>query len=172
MGKQTPVAASREDEQLLLSFLRTLASIKLVESQASSPEQLWVDNFAPELPFHFQYYIWNQEFSWQPEIGQVNHPRADARSRGLYYIANISQAPVIEFVRSDLPKKQFGRVYWAKNFAAPNGLLYDVDAFDRWYASVVRWIRKHAKRMTVGHREAYFLPSAYKEVTSAPPNSA
>src|SRR5207248_2179222 len=119
----------------------------------------------------FQYYIWNQEFSWRPEIGQVNHPKADARTRGLYYVANIAEAPVVEFVRSDLARNQFGRVYWAKDFAAKRGLSYDINSFDRWYASIVRWIRKHGTRLKVGHREAYFLPSAYAAMSSAPPSS-
>jgi len=166
MGKQIAVAAAREDEQRLLAFLRTSAPIKLVESQATSPERLWVDDFAPELPFHFQYYIWNEEFPWKPEIGQVNHPKADERARGLYYVANISYGPVVEFMRSDLTTRRFGRVYWAKNVAAPNGPSYDVAAFDHWYASIARWIRKHGKRMRVGYQEAYFLPGAYTYVAN------
>jgi hypothetical protein len=165
MGKQTPVGATQEDEQLLLSFLRGRASITLIECQARTAEDLWVQSFAPELPFHWQYYIWNQEFPWTPEYGRVDHPKADPSTRGLYYVANLHTAPVIEFVRSDFAKKRFGRIYWSKDFAAPNGLAYDVVAFDEWYQTIARWIRKQGKRLKVGHQEAYFLPSAYRAVS-------
>ena len=35
-----------------------------------------------------------------------------------------------------------GRIYWGKNSSAPEGLAYDVSAFEKWYERVVRWLRK------------------------------
>ena len=171
MGKQTHVAASLSDEQLLLTFLRQSAGVKLIESQAATPSGLFVDDFAPTLLHHSQYYIWNEAFAWQPELAQVDHPKAPPETRGRYYFANIHTAPVIEFDRSDLDRNRFGRLYWAKDFAAPNGLEYDVTQFDRWYQSVIRWVRKHGTRMKVAYDDAYFLPGAAAAVRSRQPSS-
>lgn len=56
------------------------------------------------------------------------------------YVSNSSAAPVLEYSRHT--QHSPGRIYWAKHFSAPTGLAYDAAAFERWYDSVARWVKK------------------------------
>src|SRR5439155_17898100 len=42
MGRQLPIAATRQDEVELLQFVSTLAPIRVFQTFASSPEELWI----------------------------------------------------------------------------------------------------------------------------------
>jgi hypothetical protein len=82
----------------------------------------------------------------------------------MYYISNDSDGPLIEFDRSDVPENKCGRLYWAKYFAAPNGLSYDVDKFSKWYDTLVRWIKKNSAGTTkYVNWVTYYLPDAWRE---------
>jgi hypothetical protein len=97
---------------------------------------------------------------------QVNQ---DALHRaGWYYIRDKWTAPAIEFSRSNLENEQYGRIYWAKHFMAPNGLDYDVEAFSKWFDKVVRWVRKHGKRPINSAYKPYFLPDAWSQKQREP----
>ena len=71
MGRQLPIAMNLDDEQEFLSFLRSSAEIKIVESFAPTIEELWVENFSSALSGHWTYNIWNCEYPWSPEYGTV-----------------------------------------------------------------------------------------------------
>ncbi len=164
MGRQILTATTPTDEELFLTFLRQTADIVLIESFARTKQDLWQDNFAKELAGHWRYYIWNRAFPWRPEYGRTHVPEHQER-HGLYYVANKNDAPVIEFVRSSVDQENFGRIYWAKNFAAPMGLHYDVAKFTEWYESIVRWVRKNTAGKIKNGRVTHFLPGAWRIYT-------
>lgn len=162
MGRQTALVATLEDERAFLAFLRGTATIRIFESSAASIEKLEVTEFAPVLPYHGQYFIWNTAFPWVPEFGSVDHPKAPAASRGRVFVSNFSVAPVLEYDRAVPEFKRAGRVYWSKYFSAPAGVTYDVEGFSRWYDQIVYWIRKTGKERQFGSGSAYLLPDALK----------
>ena len=65
----------------------------------------------------------NLTFPWVPEYGTVGPRAVDPEMIGWAYISNKGQAPSSEIDRSLLGKS--GRLYWARDFSAPNGLAYD-----------------------------------------------
>jgi hypothetical protein len=159
MGRQIAVAATLVDENSFLEFVRSTASIKIAETCSPLKETIWVNEFAPNVEYHGVYYLWNTAFDWQPTYGQVN---ATARGNGgWFYVKNVHSAPAVEFVRTSWQFPRYGRVYWAKDFCAPNGLDYDVAAFSKWYDVLVRWIRRHGNRASASHSHVYFLPDAF-----------
>jgi hypothetical protein len=137
MGRQIAVVATEQDEQEFLAFLRSTAETAIFESVAPNTDALWVDAFAEEKAGHWQYRIWNKAFPWVPAYGQVR----EGSTRGWYYVSNWTDAPVIELDRCGLSRR-FGRIYWAKDFAAPSGLAYNVGQFDNWFSTIVKWVRK------------------------------
>jgi hypothetical protein len=146
MGRQVVVALSDSDEVEFLHFLRQSADIQLFESFASTESELRVDAFGTRAG-HWSYTIWNRAFPWEPVVAQTRQDLADPSRRGLFYIANKSDAPLLEYSRHSLePSGPDGRLYWSKYFAAPKGLAYNVVAFEQWYESVVRWLRRHKAR--------------------------
>ena len=154
MGKQILVAMSNEDEQEFLSFLNSGNNIVLIETFAETEELLWKSNFTKEVVGHFNYYIWNNKFLWEPQYKRsVN---------GQYYISNTKDAPLIRFSRSIIDSNNYGRIYWAKDFAAPNGLNYDVDVFEQWYDQIVKWVKKKSGGKLNDGRITYFLPKAWE----------
>jgi hypothetical protein len=164
MGRQIQLVATNADEQQFLAFLHETADITVFESFAPHVRQLRVEQFNPMRPGHWQYFIWNRSFQWRPTYGTVGPQAYHADMIGWRYISNIHAAPVIKFHRSGAGS---GRVYWAKDFAAPNGLDYDVGAFSKWFDVVTRWIRKNGRKLEKGALEPYFLPEAYEEAQIA-----
>jgi len=153
MGKQIAVVLAYDDEVKFLNYLKSCADITLIESKADTKELLYKSDFEKEFNNHFVYYIWNKAFQWQPIYEQDIY--------GKYYISNISEAPLIEYMRSNIEKENYGRLYWSKYFAAPNGLNYDVEKFNKWYEQIVRWIKKNAEGTVKDAWITYFLPSAW-----------
>jgi hypothetical protein len=145
MGRQIAVALSEEAEDAFLKFLRQTAEIQLILPFAETKDALFVDQVEPRGSHHWSHYIWNKTFPWQPEFAQTRSDLPPDR-RGRYYVSNKSAAPILEYSRHnfDVPASR-GRIYWSKYFSAPDGPAYDVDSFERWYESVVRWLRKHQR---------------------------
>ncbi len=162
MGRQIAIALSQVDEAAFLGFLRSRGDIQLFTGSAPSPPEIWVESFAPELAGHWGYRIWNRQFPWEPVYGRVTSDPYKLGRLGWYYVANYTDAPVIEFLRSDVAQAKYGRLYWAKYFAAPNGLAYDVEAFSAWYDSIVRWIKKNAVGKVKDAGVTWFLPDAWR----------
>lgn len=160
MGRQIALAATRADEQVFLAFLRGTAEIAILESFAETQDKLWVDNFSPQLNGHWTYTIWNKSFSWEPAYKRIGNKSVDPSMIGWYYTSNRDTAPIIEFSRSDIAHNKFGRVYWAKDFAAPQGLVYDTDRFSKWFDDIVRWVRKAGRRDK--KTGVYFLSDAFQ----------
>jgi hypothetical protein len=160
MGKQVQVAMLREDEADFLVYLRTTATVRLFRSSAPTPTGLEVDSFDTGLASDRQFFVWNTSFAWQPEVKCVSAAAPVVERRGWAYLSNTSIAPAIEY---DRHSSEHGgeRIYWAKRFAAPRGLAYDVEAFERWYDTVARWIRKRGHRLESESHGPLYLPAAY-----------
>lgn len=162
MGKQTAVAMTEKDEEAFLCFVRGTAEVKLLRLSAPSPDEIWVDEFMPRQNGHWQYFIWNTCFRWKPKFSFVK----SGERAGWVYIANTSTAPLLEYDRHNFNVSdglQYGRVYWAKDFAAVEPLAYDVQAFDKWYMTIVRWIRKNGKRQSKMALSTYYLKDAWEK---------
>lgn len=146
MGRQISVALTQKDEEEFISFLRQSADIQIIRSFAETDEGLFVTNFGVRESGNWTLDIWNKAFPWKPEYAKTRLDLPEDR-RNLSYISNKNDAPLIEYTRHNFNLGGVaGRIYWAKNFAAPNGLSYDVKGFEDWYESVVRWLRKNKKK--------------------------
>lgn len=163
MGKQIAIAATKKDEKMLLTFLRSTAEIRLIETFAPTVDKLWVDKFSSQMTGHWDYYIWNTRFNWQPEYGEVGKTASDKKQIGAVYVSNAFTAPLLEFSRSDVGSQQYGRLYWAKDFSAPNGLDYDVNEFSQWWDKIIRWVRKSSSGKEVDAWTTWFLPDAWDQ---------
>ncbi len=107
------------------------------------------------------YNIWNQKFTWKPKYGQVKKEYLREGDKESFYFTNSSNAPLIEFSRSDIHQAKYGRIYWAKYFSAPYGLDYDVKEFSKWYDIVVNWIRRNSAGKIKEGWTTWFLPDAW-----------
>jgi len=164
MGRQIAIGATINDEAHLLSFLRGTAEIRLIEIHAPTEQELWVDSFSPQLADHYCYYIWNTCFPWRPEYGKVGENAYSPERIGWSYVSNASDAPLIEFSRSDILNQRYGRLYWAKDFAAPDGLTYDVHEFSKWWNTFIRWVKKTAAGKKTDTWTTWFLPDAWQQL--------
>jgi len=162
MGKQTAIALTEKDESLFLDFLRSTAPIRIYRTTAPSEDLLEIDAFPPRGPEEWMYLISNANFPWSPELDRVPDNAPVVSHRGWAYIANRHIAPVIEYSRHDFESSlSYGRIYWAKSFAAPDGLSYDQDSFNTWYQKVVRWLRKNGQRKSNDPYSVYYLADAW-----------
>jgi hypothetical protein len=162
MGKQIQVAMLDDDEAEFLAFVREGARIQLLRGFAPTAEQLFVESIGARSEGEWQYYVWNKAFPWEPQFSFVSADAPVTERRGWAYVSNTSTAPLVEFSRHNFDSQGVqGRMYWAKFFAAPNGLGYDVDAFGRWYDSLAYWIRRRGRRASPGG--LLYLPSAWKK---------
>ena len=161
MGRQLQLATTQRDEVELLRFVRSLAPIRVFQSFAYSIDELWIDDWETrEISADFR--IWPQTFAWSPEYAQTGGPKCPPERAGLFYVDNAHTAPVLEFSRSVLEQQRYGRIYWARDFAAPDGLNYDAEAFARFVDSVWRWIRRVSRRLPdAAAYSPYFLPDAW-----------
>ncbi len=69
LGRQIQIVAGKEDEEMLLFFLREKNNVALFRSFSQTKETLWTDTFDSN---ERQYHIWNREFAWEPEYSQTN----------------------------------------------------------------------------------------------------
>ena len=162
MGRQLQLAATHTDEEELLRYIHSISPIRVFQSFAHSIDELWIDDWKTQEFPAIGVYIWPQTFSWSPEYSQTGGPRCPPERAGRYYVSNKSAAPILELDSSFFERRQFGRIYWFKDFSAPNGLDYDVEAFTELTDSVWRWIRKTGKRQpAAGAGSPYFLPNAW-----------
>ena len=156
------------DEREFLAFLRSTATIQLVESSAPSPELMLVDGFSPREQGHWQYFIWNRAFPWTPEYGRVADGAVVPDRVGWSYLLNSSPGPLLEYDRHNFTNARgvMGRVYWAKHFSGVP-LAYDAEAFSRWFDQVVRWIRKGGRQLRRESHERYYFPDAWRRYQRA-----
>lgn len=151
---------STEDEKQLIDFLRSTCEIEIFESFAPTKEDLVVNDFNENFSGHWHYKIWNKNFPWNPEYGTVGNKAHTPEHIGWRYVSNSGQAPIIEVTRSRPDLSSSGRLYWANNFSAPNGLNYDSAEFSRWVDKIWRWVRKNGRKINELPLQPYALPHA------------
>ncbi len=162
MGRQLQLATTQTDDLMLLQFIATLAPIRVFQSHTSTQEEIWIPDPQNHDTLPWMLYIWPQSFPWTPIYKQTGGSTCPPERAGFFYIANTNVAPVLELSRSNLARQQYGRIYWGRDFSAPNGLGYDAAAFSRLVDSVWRYIRKVGKRAKGNTHSPYFLPDAAK----------
>lgn len=156
MGKQVLIRATFGDEKRMISYLRSIADIKLIPYFADSEADLFIDDLEYGFPkYGGTYFIWNTKYPWDFEIKRTID--------GRLFISD-TDSPLIEYKRSNCISGDDGRIYWAKYFAAPNGLSYDIDEFEIWYGSITKWIKKNSPGKTGQGRITYYLPEAWEEL--------
>ena len=165
MGRQTAVQLSEGDERDFLAFLRNDADVRVLNWTAPTPEEIFIPEFLPRGPHHHHFRLWNTAFPWTPEFAQHGPERADGAGSH-FYLVNTAGAPVIEYVREPFenPKSIIhGRVYWNTDLAIYRGTPYDVEAFNRWFSKLVRWLRKKGRRVEITKTwYQYWLPGAWR----------
>jgi len=153
MGKQTAIALTPADERAFLTFIKSIAEVKLLVSFDC------IEGWG-------KFYIWNTAFAWSPEYGTVTADPSGARN-GHRFVSNEGTAPLLEYSRHNFQNSRgaYGRLYWSKYFSGVPA--YDVLAFDRWYSVVVRWLRKNGKQTRKGTLNTYYLPDAWEKYGKA-----
>jgi hypothetical protein len=136
MGRQVEASLSEDEERALLLYMRAGTNVQIIRTFAPTQAGLLVDSFEPRGEGNWSYYLWNRSFDWQPQFSVT---RTDPPAS---YVSNATVAPLLEYSRHT--QHGPGRIYWAKNFSAPEGLTYDSSAFERWYNSVARWVKRLA----------------------------
>jgi hypothetical protein len=159
MGRQLQIVATPTDERELLTFIQTLSPICVYVSFAETIESLWIEDWAQRDIEGGVFNVWLQSFPWVPEYKLTGGPRCPKSRRGFWYVSNGHTSPVIEVSRP------LGRVYWARDFCAPDGLAYDAVAFSRHVDRIWNWIRRTAcRRVDGGKRDGpYFLRDAWSK---------
>ena len=137
MGRQVAAKLTDEQEQALLAFIRKSADVALIRAAAPTPDGLFNHHFSPRGDWHWIYYLWNRAYPWVPEILE-HHDHVS--------VGNTAAAPIVEYIRHNFGGTEpVGRIYWAKDFAAPDGLTYDAASFGQWFDSVAGWLRRHGR---------------------------
>jgi hypothetical protein len=156
MGRQIAVVLADEDESRLLEFLRSRATILILESFASAPQALYCEHFSATRPGHLFYDLWLTEFPWSPEFAQTLTESAR------WYVSNKSAAPLIEYTRFNPAIGVPGRLYWADRFLGEPA--YDRISFGAHVDALWRWVRKQGRRMLLSNNsDAWCFPEAIKE---------
>lgn len=136
MGRQVSALLSDQQELDMLAFLRRSADVLLLHAFPETRSNLQVDAFAPRGDWNWHYYLWNREFSWSPKL------QVDAKL-GRFRITNSADAPVVEYTRqSFIAPEPVGRLYWSKGFSSLAPPFYNTVAFDKWFSSLARWVRR------------------------------
>jgi len=166
LGRQTAVALSEDDERQFLEFLRTTAEVQILRWYAASPEQIVISNFPPPGAGRYTFRLWNTAFPWSPEFAHWGPDVRDSDLALQFCLKNTAGAPLVEYVRENFenPKSLVrGRVYWNTDFDIYHGPKYDMAAFAAWYDRIVRWLRKHGKRVQITRSwYQYWLPGAWE----------
>jgi hypothetical protein len=168
MGKQLAIAMEEEDEEAFLKFLLESADIAIYRSWAPAPEA--IASFVPDATTS-QFWIHNRAFQWEPVFERVAYESKATGEPSTYFRIDTRHAPLVEYSRHALDATDpqlAGRLYWAKLFLSqPDQIAYDLAAFDEWFTSIVRWVRKHGKKVRHGTTEPWCLPGAQRRLQNA-----
>jgi len=168
MGRQIAIAMDHEDEETFLTFLRESANIDLYRSWSPKPEP--VASFAQETGAS-TFWVHNRAFNWKPAFEEVMYKDQTTGQPGTYFRLVTRHAPLLEYSRHSIgaPNPQVsGRLYWAKLFVSqPHQITYDLAAFDMWFTSIVKWVRKSGTKVSHGTTEPWCLPAAQRKMQNA-----
>jgi hypothetical protein len=148
VGRQIAVSMSLDDEALFWKFLHSIAEVDIYRSW--SPSEAPVDSFVVDRGAN-TFYIHNKAFPWKPEFERVDYTDQETGKAGTYLRIVYHHAPLVHYSRNL-------RLYWPKYFVSqPGDLHYDVEAFNKWFSSLMRWVRKHGIK---NDRGVWSLPGA------------
>jgi hypothetical protein len=98
-------------------------------------------------------------FPWNIELKQ------DKTKEQKHYVSNTSNAPLIEFSKTDWVGNNNGRLYWTKYFTG-GPLEYDMTDFEKFYDTVVRWFIKNAEgKVKWAGVNVYYFADAWNRYT-------
>jgi hypothetical protein len=161
MGRQLQIAATTKDEISLLSFIHSIDKIRVFRFHTRDMDGIWILDWQNDLPPCDSLSVWPQSFPWTPEFKQTSGKRCPKESRGLFYISNTQQAPLLEIMRSNLEQHRFGRIYWAGKPSSSMACGYDADGFSKLADKIWNWIRRQSYRVPNSKNSPYFLPDAW-----------
>jgi len=168
MGRQIAIAMDHEDEETFLAYIRRSAGIDLYRSWSPEPES--VASFTQEATAS-TFWLHNRAFAWKPAFEEVAYKDQATDEPGTYFRLITRHAPLLEYSRHSigaLNPQVAGRLYWAKLFVSqPHEITYDLVAFDAWFTSVAKWVRKNGTKILHGTTEPWCLPGARRAIQNA-----
>ena len=170
MGRQIAIAMQQEDEESFLAFLASTANVVLYRSWSPSPEP--VEGFTQDTSAS-PFWVHNLAFPWQASLERVNYEnKTTGGAAGTYFRLRTLHAPLLEYSRHPIyvPNPQAGgRLYWAKPaLLQSEEVTYDRAAFDVWFTSIARWVRKNGEKVSHGGTEPWCLPGARRSLQNEP----
>ena len=158
MGRQIQICTTDDDNLAFEQFLKQNFDCVFFQPSAPTAEELVINSFKETgYPFNSQILVWNKSFPWVPAYKPMK-----IAERKYYLLENTRGAPLIEFSKTILNKKENGRIYWEKYFLSTN-LNYDVADFERFYLAVTRWIINNAAGKTkYAGINTYYLEHAWR----------
>jgi len=142
--------------------------MRVYVSFADTIGALWIDDWEKRDIEGCAFHVWLQSYPWVPEYKQTGGPSCPKNRHGLWYVANDGAAPVIEISRPPPNCTNGGRIYWARDFSAPDGLAYDSAGFAKNVDQIWNWVRRNGHRkLSEGKRGGpYYLPEAWSTVVN------
>lgn len=169
MGRQIAIAMGQEDEESFLAFLSSTASVALYRSWSPSPEP--IQGFTQDTAAS-PFWVHNLAFPWQASFERIDYNDKTTGAPGTYFRLRTRHAPLLEYSRHPIQAptpRAGGRLYWAKLFLSqPEEVAYDLAAFDAWFTSIAKWVRKHGKKVRHGGTEPWCLPAAMRSLQNEP----
>ncbi len=153
MGRQIQLHMFPEDCIKLINFVQQHDPVVVIPFDSASPQITEVRVPCERVGV---YCLWNQAVL--PSLEYKHIARAD---RGAYFRVD-SRLPVLEFIKSV-------QVKWNQKTALLQGRIYSPfecpeyqrEKLQKWYGSLVRWIRKHWMRNPVPLLGGYVGPVAF-----------
>lgn len=171
MGKQVRFYMLPEDEHEFLRFVCRDETVVLLADRSHSPELEVIENpfaLAERRSELQQILLWNTAFpiketdirkhtliEYKEELG------AYVETGEIAYSINRSSAPVVEFSPSFIRRDgqlAKGRIWADMRRLEEDDLVRKEEAFEIWYDSIARWLRRNFKR--VKGVDGYFGPRA------------
>jgi len=154
MGRQTQLHMLSQDCKELLDYIQQRDPVVVVDRSAKSPEVIEVESPWDREGF---YCLWNQHL-----VPVLQREYIHRGGHNPYYRVD-DELPIIELSYPDPAQKTWngrlalmqGRVYTGLN--ANKG-----KEFEKWYGSIVRWIRKNFIRNPIPHLDGFVGPAAYE----------
>ena len=152
MGKQVQLHLLPEDCTEFLRFIQQRDPVVVIPWISNSPS---VHEVVRPCDTGGLFCLWNQGLMPKFAYREIRN----TESRYSYQVDD--SLPVLEFSNSS-------RVDWEERSALLQGRIYTGfrsdkgQAFNGWYAGVVRWIRRNFKKNPVGHLGGYVGPAAFE----------
>lgn len=156
MGRQIQIRTTDFDNDSFRNYLFSTFKCNFYQSFAPTIEKLSVSNFNKTFQENSIIKVHFTEFHWEPEFSQTRTPEK------LFYISNSSNAPVIEFSKTNWETNEDGRIYWSKYFSG--NPEYNVEEFEIIYDTIVKWLKNvSCGKIKHGNINAYYLKGAWEK---------